>query len=108
MMTPNDPITANAIATVLSSLMTADHEALKVATQEDLEDYWFFHYDTSQSNAWNLYQFHSLLDIYRRRCRTWEDLHHGSCCVVERVRDRYLMPKIEQFLIDLQAHQEAP
>jgi hypothetical protein len=96
-------LTQQAVATVLQGIVSGYQDELRALSQEDLEKYWFFQYDPSQSHAWNLYQFHSLLDLYRKQCRAWEELHHGPCCVVERVRDRYLMPKITQFLVDLEA-----
>lgn len=104
---PRKKLTKDALKTVLQGIVGGYHEELKALSQADLEKYWFFQYDPSKTKAWNLYQFHSLLDLYRKHCRSWEELHHGSCCVVERVRDQYLMPKITQFLVDLSAHQEA-
>lgn len=99
-------LTKDAVATVLQGIVSGYQEELKALSQADLEKYWFFTYDPAASKAWNLYQFHSLLDLYRKHCRAWEELHHGSCCVVERVRDQYLMPKITQFLADLSAQDE--
>lgn len=72
-------------------------------TEAELENYWYFSYDAADTAAWNMYQFNQCLDIYRRKCRQWEEHYNGNCCVVERVRDKYLMPKIQQFLSQLQA-----
>jgi len=56
-----------------------------------------FTWNESASLEWNLYQFHDKLRLYGSFCRRWEGIHNGSCCVVERVRDTYLMPKIREF-----------
>jgi hypothetical protein len=39
-----------------------------------------------------------MLNLYAGRCRRWEEMHHGSMSVVERVRDAYMMPKIKEFI----------
>jgi hypothetical protein len=39
-----------------------------------------------------------MLNLYAGRCRRWEEMHHGSMSVVERVRDAYMMPKIRAFI----------
>jgi len=70
-------------------------------TQKQLEEYWFFKYDPNALIEENLYQFHDMLKLYGSFCRRWEEHHNGSCCVVERVRDKYLMPKIRLFIRDL-------
>ena len=65
--------------------------------KQDLEDYWFFKWRDSLSIEKNIYEFHKALNLYQNRCRKWEEAHNGSCCVVERVRDDYLIPKIQDF-----------
>jgi len=72
-------------------------------TEGDLEKSYFFRWDESATTEWNAYQFHVLLKLYGSRCRKWEELHNGYCCVVERVRDKYLLPKIREFLATLAA-----
>lgn len=99
-------ITQKDIAAVCGGILSRAQEELRSMTQEDLERYWFFEYNVCDSKEWNLYRFHSLLELYRGHCRRWEEMHHGSCCVVERVRDKYLMPKIEQFILDFEKHHE--
>ena len=69
----------------------------------DLERFWFFRWDESAKLEWNIYQFTDLLELYRRQCRRWEEMHNGSVCVVERVRDKYLLPKIAEFARQLKA-----
>ena len=91
-------ITKDDIATVLSGIVkNADDELLNTSNQE-LEKYFYFQYDDTKSKEWNLYKFSDALELYKSRCRRWEEHHNGSSCVVERVRDKYLMPKIKDFL----------
>jgi hypothetical protein len=89
------------IETVLNGILTNAKNELLSKTQSDLEDYWYFRYDADRSKEWNLYQFTKALDLYKSNCRRWEEHHNGNSCVVERVRDQYLMPKITQFIKDM-------
>jgi hypothetical protein len=53
--------------------------------------------------------FYDMLRLYAGQCRRWEEHHNGSCCVVERVRDTYIMPKVREFADRLQVKPvEAP
>lgn len=96
-------ITKEDIGAVLSGIMKSVNDELKTMKREDLEKFWFFRYVKDATKDDNLYRFHDMLDLYRRKCRQWEEMHHGCSCVVERVRDRYLMPKIKQFIADLES-----
>ncbi len=82
---------------VLRGLVKHDEGELQRMTSGDLEQFWFFKWNEKSSVEWNIYQFTDLLELYRRQCRRWEEKHNGSVCVVERVRDKYLMPKITEF-----------
>ena len=82
-------------------LQRAQDELVAISDPAELERFWFFRYNTERSAAANLYEFNEMLDLYRRKCRRWEEIHNGSSCVVERVRDQYLMPKIKEFLQNL-------
>ena len=89
----------------LKSLFTAIWEEtqteLRKTQQKELENkFWHFKFDPDQSPAYNYYMFFQALEMYRKKCREWEEMHNGTCCVVERVRDTYLMPKIKQFIKD--------
>lgn len=84
----------------------ADAELLALAEAE-LPSRWYFTYDPGLSIAWNLYQFSGALESYKRSCRRWEEHHNGSMCVVERVRDKYLMPKIREFEQELRTAMSA-
>jgi hypothetical protein len=44
-----------------------------------------------------------MLNLYQNKCRRWEEMHNGSSCVVERVRDTYVMPKIREWLAVIKA-----
>jgi hypothetical protein len=59
---------------------------------------WFFKWDSTKSVEWNTYEFNEMLDMHRQQCRKWEERHGGYICVVERVRDKYLLPRIREFL----------
>ena len=89
------------IKQLLTSVMKGVDDELFACTQEQLERYWFFKWNPDQSKAWNFYEFHELLGLYRRKCRQWEEHYNGHVCVVERVRDKYLLPKIEAFIEQL-------
>lgn len=91
-------VTPEAIHDVLTHIVSKSHTELLVLTQDELKARWYFRIDPKASPAWNLYKFSDALEHYKRDCRKWEEHHHGSCCVVERVRDTYLMPRINEFL----------
>lgn len=94
-------MTTEVIADVATRIVDIHRKLLFSLKQEELEDRWYFKFDSKKSAAANLYHFHNMLGLYERQCEEWEIHHNGHCCVVERVRDQYLMPKIEQFLKDL-------
>ena len=93
-----DDIKKEDIAAVFQGILGRAQDELKTMTQAELERFWFFTYDNAKSYEYNLYLFQDYLDLYRRKCRQWEEMHNGSMCVVERVRDTYLMPKIREFV----------
>ena len=89
-------VTAGALKSVIGSIDRTFTEELLSKTEAELEDYWFFKYDKKASLSRNIYEFHDLLRLYQGFCRRWETAKNGTCCVVERVRDKYLMPKINE------------
>lgn len=89
------------IKEVLTNLSRSWKDDIINTKKEDLDRFWYYRYDDTLSKEWNLYQFSSSLESFKRTCRTWEEHHNGHMCVVERVRDQYLMPKIKQFMKDL-------
>jgi len=87
------------IGNMITTMAKSFEDELYGTEQEQLDaEYWHFKWDDSASLEWNVYQFHDLLKLYGSFCRRWEEHHSGSCCVVERVRDKYLMPKIRAFI----------
>ena len=86
------------IGNVLTGMMTSINKECAEMSEADLESKWFFKFDHDKTPRQNLYQFFDMLHLYRSHCRRWEEMHNGHSCVVERVRDKYLMPKIDQFL----------
>jgi len=97
-MSFNPTVTEEDIKSVIEGMHGAFQKELFDKTEAELESYWHFKHDKSASLEWNLYQFHDLLKLYGSFCRRWEEHHNGSVCVVERVRDKYLMPKIKEFV----------
>lgn len=90
-------VTKEGIAAVLNGIIANADDDLQRMDQSALESYWHFRWDADASLERNLYNFHDMLKLYGSFCRRWEEKHNGSCCVVERVRDTYLMPKIRHF-----------
>lgn len=72
-----------------------DADLLAMSADEIAAD-WFWKWDHLRGIEWNLYQFASVLEVHKRRWRRWEEHHHGPSCVVERVRDKYVMPKVRE------------
>lgn len=91
-------VTEKEIDNVIKSLSKSFNDELFSKTEAELEEYWHFKWDDKDTLEFNLYQFHDLLALYGNFCRRWEEYHNGHCCVVERVRDKYLMPKIVEFV----------
>lgn len=86
-----------ALSDVMSAIIKQSDSEFYLMKQADLEKFWHFRWNDSYSIDQNIYEFHDLLGVYGRQCRRWEEIHHGRMCVVERVRDRYLIPKIQEF-----------
>jgi hypothetical protein len=80
--------------------ITAHADAhIRSLPQPALEDSWFFRWDATAPLDQNIYEFFDLLDLYARTCERWEHLHGGHVRLVERVRDRYVLPKIRWLLM---------
>ena len=92
------------IGDVLTSMARRFDEELLALQEPELEWYWNFQWNEKSSIEWNTYKFSDMLEAYKRQCRRWEEHHNGSCCVVERVRDKYVMPKVREFLDELKRH----
>lgn len=87
-----------ALSDVMSAVIKQSDSELHLMKQSDLEKFWHFRWNDSCNIDQNIYEFHDLLGMYGRQCRRWEEIHHGRMCAVERVRDRHLMPKIQEFV----------
>ena len=97
-------VTEKDIADVVENLIQRSDKGLLELSGEGIADEWYFIWDDEQGIEWNTYMFSDELEAYKRRCRKWEEHHNGPTCVVERVRIRYLMPKINGFLVELAKH----
>jgi len=91
-------ITEQDIEKTILSLHDTLQQELFQCQEEDLEKYWHFKYNEKLSLVHNLYKFYDLLKLYHGFCRRWEEHTNGPSCVVERVRDKYLIPKIKNFI----------
>jgi hypothetical protein len=89
---------------VVDGILSNEQSTLEnIINPGDLESFWYFKYNPANTVEYNLYSFMDMLWLYQRKCRAWETMHHGSACVVERVRDRYIMPKILEFVETIRA-----
>lgn len=86
---------------VLLSMARSFQSELLALSEDELRAKWCFRWEADAAVDWNLYQFSDRLESYKRQCREWETHHHGSTCVVERVRDKYLMPQIRAFMVEM-------
>jgi hypothetical protein len=97
-MDMNEEEVEGQIKTVIETISDSFDRGLFAKSREELEDYYHFRWMYNRSLRSNTYEFWDLLSLYGRQCRRWEEHHHGCICVVERVRDQYLLPKIDEFL----------
>ena len=94
-------IGTNDLKNVFDGIIERDNAELFSKDQAGLESYWMFSYDDTATIEKNTYLFFKALEMYQKYCRRWEEYHNGGCCVVERVREKYLMPKICEFWITM-------
>jgi hypothetical protein len=86
-----------AIGETITSLAQRFDDELYALTEAELAQEWHFRWDETRTVVENMYEFTDRLEMLKYRCRRWETHHNGSVCVVERVRDKYLMPRIRAF-----------
>ena len=96
-------VTPDVLKKVMGAIAEGSDRELFALAENELEQYWHFKFDSERSADSNLYSFYDMLKLYSHFCRRWEEHHNGSCCVVERVRDKYIMPKIRHFLVEFSA-----
>lgn len=99
--------TAEQIGEVLTSIVARADSELLALDETALAGQWYWRWEDGRSTEWNTYKFSDMLERHKRRCRKWEEHHNGSCCVVERVRDKYLMPRVREFLAALATHKSS-
>lgn len=92
------------IGEILSALKERSEKKLLALTEAELADLWWWNWEEDRSVEWNTYKFSAALEVHKTRCRRWEEHHNGNCCVVERVRDKYVMPRVRGFLAALSTH----
>lgn len=100
----SEEITPVMIGEVLAGVIAAADAELYAKQEQELAQCFYWRWEEGRSVEWNTYKFSDLLEMYKRQCRRWEEKHNGSCCVVERVRDKYVMPKVREFLAELARH----
>ena len=96
--------TQEQIGDVLTSIAARADSELMALKEAELAAQWYWQWEDGRSIEWNAYKFSDALEMHKLRCRRWEDRHNGSCCVVERVRDKYVMPRVREFLAALATH----
>ena len=92
------------LSNILVKMANAFDETLFALSESELAGQWYWSWDTERSVAWNIYEFSKLLEMHKHRCRRWEEHHNGTCCVVERVAKKYVMPRISEFEAELRSH----
>ena len=101
------PVMPEQIGEILAAIITSSDKELIELSEVELSGKWYWRWDESCSIGWNTYKFSDELEAHKRRCRRWEEKHNGSCCVVERVRDKYLMPRLREFVAELMTYNAA-
>lgn len=91
------------INNVLPEMLKGINEEILATPEAELPNRFYFSYRPHESKTWNLYRFSKALEHYKRDCRKWEEHHNGGGCLVERVRDKYLLPKIKEFQANYEA-----
>ena len=94
-------ITEEDLKTVITGLHDSFESELMNCEETDLEKYWHYKHNPALPTEISIYEFYDMLKLYHSFCRRWEEAKNGSCCVVERVRDKYLMPKIREFSLSM-------
>jgi len=95
-----------ALASSCNAIIENQRKDMLIMSKDNLEKYWFFSWNDDESISYNIYKFNYFLEIYSGRCREWEETHNGYECVVERVRDEYILPKCRDFEILLRDKME--
>lgn len=97
-------VTKEKIGEVLNNIASSFEVKLQTMSAEEIANDWSWQWDEKKNVEWNTYKFSDMLELHKRRWRRWEEHHNGSVCVVERVRDKYVMPRVRDFLTALNVH----
>lgn len=65
-------------------------------------EFYFKWKDVKEITPITIYQWFKALELYSSLARSWEEQERGSTCVVERVRDEYLLEKCQELLDNIQ------
>lgn len=95
---------AEQIGDAMTAMAKHFDDDLLALSEENLSAQWYWRWEATRSVEWNTYEFSDALERHKRRCRRWEEHHNGSSCVVERVRDKYLIPRVREFLAAMAVH----
>lgn len=98
-------VTKEEIGKALDGMAKTFTDELLGLSAEEIAAEWYWSWDEYQNAEWNTYQFSDILELHKRRWSRWEEHHNGHVCVVERVRDKYVMPRVSEFLAALAANQ---
>lgn len=90
------------LSQVTSKIDQDYREEIQVSSEDQIRNKWFFRYEPDLSREQNLYHFFQMMELYNKMVRDWEKMHNGYQLVTERVRDKYLMPRIRDFIKDLE------
>lgn len=94
-------VTKEQIDDVLRELVDRSNAELLALSADEIAADWQWRWKEERSAEWNAYEFNKALEFHKRRWRRWEEHHNGYSCVVERVRDKYVMPRVREFLTAL-------
>lgn len=98
--------TKEQIGDILTAILSGSDRELLALTDAEIAAEWYWIWEEGEGAEWNTYMFSDILELHKRRWRRWEEHHNGSCCVVERVRDKYVMPRVREFLAALATHKD--
>lgn len=96
--------TKEQIGDVITAMLQGSDNKLLAMSETEVDMQWYWCWEEGQSAEWNTYKFSDALEVHKRQCRRWEEFHNGNGCVVERVRDKYVMPRVREYLAALAAH----
>ena len=88
----------SALDEIVPRLADAIDELLLAMTPEEIQAHWVWSWQEEASLWWNIYHFADTLELYKRHWEKWEEHHNGYICVVERVAEKYVKPRIDDFM----------